>query len=114
MPRFRPRFTVRRLMVAVAIVGVIVGGRIEGERRRDRFLLKVIHHYIRSSDANDQRRVLDSPFVPFFDPEGRARFQAKIAALDAQIFYHERMKIKYAWAALYPWLPVWPDTPEPE
>lgn len=28
--------------------------------------------------------------------------------------YHARMVAKYEWAARYPWLPVWPDPPEPE
>src|SRR5258708_31105898 len=34
---FRPRFTVRRMMVAVAITGVLIGGWAEGDRRRERF-----------------------------------------------------------------------------
>jgi hypothetical protein len=28
--------------------------------------------------------------------------------------YHRKMLAKYEWAARYPWLPVWPDPPEPK
>jgi len=31
-----------------------------------------------------------------------------------QAAHHRAMAVKYDWATRHPWLPVWPDPPEPE
>jgi hypothetical protein len=94
LPRFTPRFTVRRLMVAVAIVGIVLGVTIE---RRDRFRRIAVHH--------------------------RAEFQKLASRMKAgsheesdwlPIEWHESLARKYKRAACYPWLPVATDPPEPE
>lgn len=54
--------------------------------------------------------VLEMPPIagePLFDPRREA------AALTEKIDYHLRLRRKYEWLAQLPWLPVWPDPPEP-
>jgi hypothetical protein len=102
---FHPRLTVRRLMILVAIVGLLVGCGIEGERRRMDFRLRQINHYLCQEEAERARRIFSTPVV--LDP-------ARVAGFDARIAHHGRMAEKYKWAERYPWLPVLPDPPEPK
>jgi hypothetical protein len=93
----RPRFTVRRLMIAVAIVGVVLGVTIE---RHSRFRKIEAHH-----QAEFQRIASEIPMFAVnesYDPLWR------------RLDWHERMRLKYARATYYPWLPVAPDRPEPK
>jgi hypothetical protein len=84
-----PRITVRRLMVAVAIFGIMAGGGVEARRRHDRFLAVAERHWWAT---------LTWPL-----------------RLDPREFeWHRAMQAKYERAARYPWLPVAPDTPVPE
>jgi hypothetical protein len=103
-----PRFTVRRLMVAVAVVGVIGGGWIEGERRRARFreLVKVYTLQVMNYSAI----MYSGPGGEHFEKYVRDR-RAKNAK---PLAYYTEMLRKYQFAARYPWLPVAPDPPEPE
>jgi hypothetical protein len=77
-----PRFTVRRLMVAVAIVALPIGlwGRSMAFARIAR------EHAAREKDFADARASS----------------------------YHWNLAVKYERAAMYPWLPVAPDPPEPQ
>ncbi len=80
----RPRFTVRRLMVVVAIAAVCLEIGITLERRNSRFM-----------------KIADSYLYPDFGP----------SPTDCPIIkYKRRMRAKYIRAANYPWLPVPPDT----
>jgi hypothetical protein len=100
----RVRFTVRRMMVAVAVVGLLAGLGVEGERRRERFREEAIHHFVIRSDGERARRLwAQLPTV----------FHERVAAIDAWLSYHERMEEKYDRAASFPWLPVAADPPEP-
>ena len=81
--------TIRRLMVAVAIAGLIAGIGIEGERRRVRFLAIAENHSWMACAAI----ALDRPEI---------------------MTWHDSMQRKYEHAARYPWLPVALDPPEPE
>jgi hypothetical protein len=101
----RVRFTVRRLMVAVAAVGLIVGLGVEGERRRERFRQEAIRHYVIRSDGESARRVWAQ--LPTVFPE-------RVAAIKAWLSYHDRMARKYERAARFPWRPVAADPPEPQ
>jgi hypothetical protein len=92
LSRLTPRFTVRRLMVAVAIIGAALGVTIE---RHDRFRWTASRH---------RGQV---PILPRIKPVG---MEAKVWRLYK---WHESMARKYEHAARYPWLPVAPDTPEP-
>jgi hypothetical protein len=86
------RFTVRRLMVAVAVVAVAAGGLHLWE-------LRVL--YLRTALLHE---VLSSLFQ-----EGHA-----CAGRDpGRSAHHQVLRIKYERAARRPWLPVEPDPPEP-
>jgi hypothetical protein len=86
----RVQFTLRRLMIGIALATVAVEAGLIGCRvvsRLDR--------------AYDHDRHLNS---------GRS---FKYDSTDL-IQWHERMRLKYENAARYPWLPVEPDPPEPK
>ena len=90
-----PRFRLRTLMVAVAIMGLACGGEAM-RRRRAAFLARAEWH---------EGRSLDPGLI--FTKEGDL-LAAKPWA------YHRDMAAKYEQAASRPWLPVPPDPPEPE
>ena len=92
----RPRLTVRRLMILVALAGLIAGGWVEGERRRVRFRWYEIEYSNRLWDYRLEHNLADDPPDP------------------ARLAWHVTMYHKYEFAVRYPWLPVWPDPPEPE
>jgi hypothetical protein len=93
LSRLIPRFTVRRLMVAVAIIGSALGITIE---RRERFRWIAVHH-----------RAAVPQHIPGIMPLGMEDKDWRL------IEWHESMARKYEHAARYPWLPVAPDPPEP-
>ncbi len=88
----RVRFTVRRMMVAVAIVACICWASLLIERRR-RFLIIAGSH--RMPDAR------------FLWNRG-ADYELRL------VRWHDEMQAKYEFAAAHPWLPVAPDPPAPE
>jgi hypothetical protein len=88
MPRVR--FTIRRLMVAVAIVAIYFGWSRWMERRSDRFRSLWIEHLYK--------------FVEISSPKPLDEVQG---------YYHFKMGEKYRAAMNRPWLPVEPDPPEP-
>ena len=96
MPVPRPRFTVRRLMIAVAVVAVLleIGAEVGAvlKRRESHFGLEGGEHR----------------FAECMSGPGLAGNHPRQAA------YYGRMAVKYEWAARYPFLPVWPDPPEPD
>jgi hypothetical protein len=102
MPFLRVRFTVRRLMVAVAVVAIVLGAIYVLASRRARFLAIAPEHW----DA------IQEPFLKYYDvyltPE-----QARQWALTRD-GWHMAMSVRYGYAADHPWLPVAPDPPEPE
>jgi hypothetical protein len=85
----RPRFSVRRMMVVVAIVGIALG-----------------------LDAWKASR------AAFFGQKGAGHMQAWLRLpTDAPLSktrYHLRLASKYYRAYRSPWLPVEPDPPEPK
>jgi hypothetical protein len=92
----RPRFTVRSLMFAVAVLAVLLGLILAypdwADRRRARFERTGYKHawtyeaFGRSPSLGDVRRLA----------------------------YHDLMRKKYHNAVRYPWMPVMPDPPEPQ
>ena len=92
MPFPRVRLTVRRMMVAVAIVGVGLGLLLQ--RRAVNLRLEAARH------AGDGSLVsLEEVYNP---------------TTDAGMDHHQAMAEKYRQAALHPWLPVASDPPDPE
>ena len=102
MPLPRVRFTVRRMMVAVAIAGVLVGGL---RMRR----LSAVYQALSESNANDEDFYLAalSDRFKLGHPSYERTFRDRLD-------YHRSMRVKYERAARRPWLPVPPDPPEPE
>ena len=91
------RFTIRRLMIAIAIVGLIIGLWIMKTRRDER--LGKMEFYSRLERIYRLRQA---------DNGGRPLFQANQERLER----FTAMRRKWAWAALHPWLLVEPDSPE--
>ncbi len=106
----RVRFTVRRLMVAVAVTGFILGG--EAIRRRWLSYRASVENH-----ANEERRMrllLREGFLHETAGDGtRRRWQigpgGERERIRERLLYHSLMKDRYQRAARYPWLPVAPD-----
>jgi hypothetical protein len=94
----RPRFTVLRLMLVVAIVAVVLGARSWYEGRSARFR-EMARRYSKSWLENADIVVGDRE-----SDETQARRSE----------HHRAMWEKYLRASRQPWLPVEPDPPEPE
>jgi hypothetical protein len=90
------RFTVRRLMVAVAIIGSALGITGITIERHERFRWIAVHH-----------RDVVPKHIPRIRSSG---MEDKHWGL---IEWHESVARNYEHAARYPWLPVAPDPPEP-
>jgi hypothetical protein len=102
MPLPRVRFTVRRMMVAVAIMALCLTAWSFWARRDERFLKFAIEAMTHATLARayETGRPFDSRVRAPVDPQKAA--------------YHAALVRKYEYAARYPWLPVLPDPPEPE
>jgi hypothetical protein len=122
--RILPRFTVRRLIIVVAIVAVGIGATLECQRLR-----KLSNDYsIQASRIGSQakffrlgermsheewragrEKVLEthrkSGYMVAYPPEAEQCRQL--------IPYYESLLLKYERAALYPFLPVEPNPPHP-
>lgn len=89
----RVRSTVRRMMVAVAFVGLAFGAylacRVRAERFQDSARWHRVRHVALVIGGGDE-----SPSL-------------------ARLEWHKAMAEKYDRAARYPWFPVAPDPPEP-
>jgi hypothetical protein len=92
MPRVR--FTIRRMLVAIAVVAVYLGWSRWMERRSERFRALWIDHI-------DKVGTISSPKPALLSPH------------EVQGYYHLKMGEKYRAAMNRPWLPVEPDPPEP-
>jgi hypothetical protein len=86
----RVRFTVRRMMVAVALIASVLGLLVWMDRRAREF-----------RDRRDYHRTCWSAIDEGFDVE------------PAPAAYHRTMAEKYRRAAERSWLPIEPDPPEP-
>jgi hypothetical protein len=90
----RVRFTVRRLMIAVAVVALAIG-----MFARSRQMSKI-------ADRHAAQILEHSQMMPL--PNG-----AFVMLLDNRGQWHQAMVAKYRRAARRPWLPVEPDPHEP-
>jgi hypothetical protein len=108
LPRFRPRFTVRSLMIAVAIVGLVMGAS-----------LWLVEMRARSAAYRWRAFQFGSMTCTRLGHTVRAKNGLSVNPMDDENRYH-----KYAWAhklaekywrlADRLWLPVEPDPPPPE
>jgi hypothetical protein len=121
-----PRFTIRTLMVAVAVVGVIVAGGVECNRL---YRLSALYQ-IRASgfaslddgyrqDFLDREQVLaqwvaQKPRTPEEKQRMREALEWDLPLQTEWIQYSHAMRTKYERTARYPWLPAAPDPREPK
>jgi heme exporter protein D len=99
------RFTVRRMMVAVAVVALLLMAVSTLQRRA---------HLQGLADYHAERaRQIRSSSAPIQTPDGDYSQPRSEAAL-RRAGYHHALAEKYDFAARYHWLPVAPDPPEPE
>jgi hypothetical protein len=101
----RVRFTVQRMIIAVAIVGTGLGlieRRLRALARAEHHLSQVVSQGWACSRDGSYRFYVDGQGMP-----ATAR-QVRNSA------WHHELYSKYRLAANYPWLPIEPDPPEPE
>jgi hypothetical protein len=96
----KPRFTLRRLMLAVVIAAVVLAAGAWG--------LKSVAYQRRAAYHRAQLRIW--PELPYINAQ---QYSEAFEALLRQRGWHEAMADKYERAARYPWLCVEPDPPEP-
>src|SRR6185437_4580088 len=95
-----PRMTTRRMMIAVAVVGVLFAVTIEGARLVRRWdYCRSMASYHDARDGTYQGSWVPDPAIPL-DPVNFA--------------YHTRMRRKWEHAAWRPWLPMPPDPSPPK
>ena len=94
----RPRLTVRRLMIAVALAGLVMGGLAALNRRRGYALAMAAHHY-RSHKRELRNTRFDESGVGHYSPKAR---------------YHATLCIKWGASARRPWLPFEADPRDPQ
>jgi len=122
----RPRFTIRLLLIVVAIVAVLLAGGIGATR-----LVRRSRHFrqLAVSHANEERllpRLVAKKVAilgmaeTFAERHSRKEYEGYLKAdirfmeyLRLLIAYHARMKQKYERAASHPWEFVPPDPPAP-
>ena len=96
----RVKFTLRCLMIAVAVAAIVLGGGLGIPRNRAR--REWLAGFHRASTQSLMKNA---------EP---GTSEIKDPAIRAKLRWHEAMGEKYGWAARYPWLPVGPDPPEPD
>jgi hypothetical protein len=102
----RVRLTVRRMMVAVAVVAVVVGA-----TRRRHALLEAAAHEERLEFIWRHEAELDE--IVYFGPTSPDR--GRRGAMYRRIANgHQARRIRYERAARYPWLPVVPEPHKPK
>jgi hypothetical protein len=114
----RPRFRLRTLLAAVAVVGVICSVPSQLRARRADFERRALEH------GREEHAWLDRAGGPIIYCKLAHVSQGQIEADYARrgpraqwayrvAIHHRRLSEKYARLAHYPWLPVEPDPPPP-
>ena len=107
-----PRFTVRRMMVAVAILALmtaVFAMLIQSERRRQR----AMYHSKMETETEHLMNFYRGDLV-LKRGENRDDFPAMLDRFTRRNRYHSEMRQKWEASAARPWLPVEPDPPEPK
>jgi hypothetical protein len=97
------RMTTRRLMVLVALAGIVLALL----ARRERLLRQADYHKARSVliAPQDKVKIVGDQFLVY---------DAATISMTPRRQWHTEMWFKYHRAARHPWLPVSPDPPEPK
>ena len=102
----RVRFTVRRLMVAVALLSLLLGL----VARRERLLRLSTYH----AEQSHRTMIVQQSNLPVAVDSAGAHQPGAYLSTTPRSEWHARMSMKYQTAARYPWLPVESGPPEPE
>ena len=109
MPNHRSGWTVRRPILAVAVVAILLGLGLSWQRRQ-RFRALAWDYAFRADMAVQVARVFPGqPTVYHHDNAVNRSGEIR----PANLAYYARMRDKYERAARYPWMTVEPDPPEP-
>jgi hypothetical protein len=104
----RVRFTVRRMMIAVAIIGATLGS-----------MVSIVNWLTWSRDchrrASVHRRAGDYESLMAGDHRPEYGFHPYLATkYERRAAHHVQMRLKWERAAWHPWTQVAPDPPEPK
>jgi hypothetical protein len=113
------RFTVRRLMVVVAGVGVLLGVFVQWRRAEEYSSIAGRHEFDadlceRSAGGEGMKGVACGPKGCYFFDVPAASTAEERAKMLRLAQYHYTLMWKYGRAARLPWFPVEPDPPVPE
>ena len=103
----RPHFSVRGLMILVAIVAILIWAKSRLDARRVYFHELVRQYYDKRWNASA---------FSYSGPGGEvmeARMKADAQKRARVTAYYSDLILKYEYAREHPWLPVAPDPPEP-
>ena len=112
--RSRPRFIGRCLMIAVPVAVLATALTIPDtiERRREHFRQLARFHSDKAESYGNSGFSYRTPgWTTGEQSESDREWSRRVVDLG---FYHIGLVWKYRTAADRPWLPVWPDPPEPE
>jgi hypothetical protein len=115
----RPRFTIRWLMVVVAVVATLLTAEKMRRNWRERSLMAAAYSAEAKSWSDDASKVESMMVMPRSrsDPASRQRL-ADLERVARNYRDHERsnreLASRYARAAARPWLPIEPDLSEPK
>lgn len=105
----RMRFTVRAMMVAVAVVASLAAAAITVERRATRFRDLAARHVRWVEGIGGYHSGHEGDRVHYHDWNGKELTDREAA----KYLWHAKLRKKYLDASIRPWLPVAPDPPEP-
>jgi hypothetical protein len=109
-------------MFVVAAVGLSLGMGLMSQRSREYRDLAEYHRHQEADHAREAELAIMRPgktIENYLDARGVSGFSGLIPMGRNPTYlinfseYHKQMKSKYSFAALFPWLPVEPDPPEP-
>jgi len=111
-----PRMTTRRWIVAVAAIGLMIGGVVLLKQRREYFLSLVESHQKEVDSSTARGKALKSRFglTSAMTTEEIMHLHREHDRMMDRADYHASLARKYEHAARYPWLFVEPDPPEPD
>jgi hypothetical protein len=111
------RFTIRKMMLAIAVTAVLFGAMVETPR-----LWILRHHYLGLAEKYDYwaTRINGSAgirqeitYYSTSQPRGPEPSRDRLARMEAEASYYAALRDKYERAARRPWLAVAPDPPPP-
>jgi hypothetical protein len=110
-----PRMTTRRWMVAVAVIGLMIGGGVLLKQRRDYFLSLAQSHQKEAASSTLRGAAYKWRLggTSGMTVEEIMRLHRVYDRMMDRADHHASLARKYERAARYPWLPVESDPPEP-